>query len=118
MKTYRKAFFRVWGKIKVDPDYLADKVLADVEAALRSAFSFEARQFGQPVMLSEVYGTIQAVPGVIAADINKLFRVGKLPKLNHRLLADLPVDDGAGNLEAAELLTLHPAPLDQLSEMT
>ncbi len=116
--TYRPAFFKLKVKIKVDPDHLAEKVLAAIEEAMRAAFSFYARAFGQPIMLSEVYAVIQAVAGVIAADIDKLYRTGTFSKLNHRLLADRPIDDGAGGLSASELLTLHAAPLDQLSEMT
>ena len=118
MKTFRAAFFRLKAKIKVDPDHLVEKVFGDVETTLRAAFSFETRAFGQPVVLSEIYAAIQSTPGVVAADIDKLYRVGMWPILNHRLLADQPVDTGGGELDAAELLTLDPEPLDQLSEMT
>jgi len=67
------------GLIAVNADILAPdadqpSVLVAVEGALRSAFSFEARSFGQDVALSEVMATIQAVPGVTAVDIGQFFR--------------------------------------------
>jgi predicted phage baseplate assembly protein len=72
--SYRQALFRIAGSIKVDPDYQPDKVLAAVEQALRGHFSFEARSFGQPVMLSEVIAVIHTAPGVVAVDLDKFER--------------------------------------------
>ena len=91
--------------------------MAAVEQALRDKFSFAARGFGQPVMLSEVISVIQAVPGVIAVDVDKLYRSGANASLQQRLLAELPVLSANGQLPAAELLTLDAAPLDQLGVM-
>ncbi len=59
----RKRLFKVAGKIKVDPDYEAEKVLAAANDTLRDTFSFGKRQFGQPVNLSEVIALVQAVGG-------------------------------------------------------
>ena len=115
--SYRPAFFCFAGKVKVHADYQADKVLAEVEAALRRDFSFTARSFGQPVMSSEVVATMQAVPGVVAVDVDKLYRSGKPAMLQQRLLAESPVTLPNGQLAAAELLTLDSAPLDQLGVM-
>ena len=115
--TYRPAYFRFAGSVKVDGDYETDKVLAAVETALRHAFAFAARGFGQPVMLSEVIATIQAVPGVIAVDVDKFYRSGSAATLQQRLLAEQPITLPNGQLAAAELLTLDPAPLDQLGVM-
>jgi hypothetical protein len=85
--SYRQALFRIAGSIKVDPDYQPDKVLAAVEQALRSHFSFEARSFGQPVMLSEVIAVMHTAPGVVAVDLDKFERTDapaltKLKQLN------------------------------------
>lgn len=118
VKTFRPAYFRFAGNVKVDGDFESDKVLAAVEQALRANFAFAARSFGQPVNLSEVVAAIQAVPGVIAVDVDKLYRSGSAPSLQQRLLAELPVLSPNGQLPAAELLTLDGAPLDQLGVMT
>ena len=82
MKSYTPAFFRVAADLSVDPAYEAGQVLqaVEVEAAVRSAFSYDARQFGQPVAESEVVATVQAVAGVVAVDLNELHRVDTPPE--------------------------------------
>jgi predicted phage baseplate assembly protein len=116
VKSYRPAHFRFAGKVKVNPDYETDVVLAAVERALREEFSFDVRAFGQPVFLSEVIASVQAVPGVVALDANRLYRTGET--LETRLLAALPETLTDGSVVAAELLTLDPAPLDELGIMS
>jgi len=118
VKSYRPAYFRFEGKIKVNPDYETDAVLAAVESALRAQFSFSVRAFGQPVFLSEVIAAVQAVPGVVAVDISKLYRADAAATLETRLLAALPETLSNGDVAAAELLTLDPAPLDGLGVMS
>jgi hypothetical protein len=61
--------------------------------------------------------TIQNVEGVIAVDVDKLYRTGTPSKLEQRLLAELPVMSASGDVPAAELLTLDSAPLDNLGVM-
>ena len=139
VQTYRQDYFRMAARVKVDPDYVQDLVLAAVEKALRDAFSFDARAFGQPVTQSEVIATMQAVPGVVAVDLYKLYRpfhfiffdlernrtlnsIHFFPPGMHRLLNDVlvaavPQPGGRGGILAAELLTLDPAPLDDLGVM-
>lgn len=116
LKTYRPATFRLAAKVKRHPDHGKEKIFAAVEQALREAFSFEAREFGQPVQLSEVVAVMQRVDGVLAVDIDALYR-GAKPGRKERLDADLPYVDNKGNTLAAELLTLASAPLDTLQEM-
>jgi hypothetical protein len=110
--SYRKALFKVAGKIKIDPDYETEKVQAAALSALREEFSFGNRKFGQPVVLSEVIALIQAVAGVIAVDLDSLYRTGTTVKLNPRLEADLPNGGDPASSGAAELLTLDPAPFE------
>jgi predicted phage baseplate assembly protein len=108
LETYRPALFRIDATVTYDPSYVPDRVKPAIEAALRAAFDFDARSFGQPVALSEVISVIQRVEGVVAVDVNELFRTDADPKKHPepRLSAALP--DGA---LAAELLTLDPAPI-------
>lgn len=139
VQTYRQAYFRMAARVKVDPDYSQDLVLTAVENALRDAFSFDARAFGQPVTQSEVIAVMQAVPGVVAVDLYKLYRPrrlifydlertvvqnlihffppGSYSQLNTILVAAVPQPGADGSIVAAELLTLDPAPLDDLGVM-
>ena len=110
--SYAEALFRVAAQIKIDPDYETDKVLAAAGEALRNAFSFAARNFGQPVGLSEVMALLQAVAGVVAVNIIALHRTGAPAIVNVRLEANLPSGGDPNSLGAAELLTLDPAPID------
>ena len=112
IKSYRPVTFKLVADVKVDPDYIEAKVLAAVEAALRSGFSFETRAFGQPVTLSEVFSAIQNVAGVVAVDINKLYRSDESEALNALLSAAAPLAGDDASVPAAELLTLDAAPLE------
>jgi hypothetical protein len=116
VESYHEATFRFGASVKVDPDYLEDAVLKDVEEALRDTFSFDKRSFGQSVVLSEVIATVQAVPGVIAVDVDALYR-DPLEPLEPRLLASLPEVTTSGDVTPAELLILDPDPLDKLEVM-
>jgi len=112
VRSYRNVLFRFAGKVKVYEDDRWEKVLAHIEQAVRAEFSFEARAFGQPVMLSEIIAVMQAVPGVLAVDVGALYRTREAAVANDRLLADVPEMGADGEVAAAELLTLDPAPLE------
>jgi hypothetical protein len=112
MKTYRPVTFKLIADVKVDPDYIQEKVFAAVEAALRTGFSFAARAFGQPVTLSEVVSAIQNVAGVVAVDVNKLYRSDEREALNALIPAAAPRAGDDTSVAAAELLTLDAAPLE------
>lgn len=114
------AAFRLSAQVGVAPDYESATVLAVVTDALRGAFSFDARAFGQPVALSEVIAVAQgASPGVVAVNVKTLYR-GKNATLHNRLEAALPAADGANPaaLVGAELLTLDPTVPPDLEAMT
>ena len=114
VQSYRRAFFRVGATVTVEPGWETGTVLAGVEAALRGAFGFDARAFGQPVALSAVIGTIQGAPGVRAVEVRTFGRTddpgeGVAASI---LAAAAPVPGSEGAPLAAELLTLDPRPLD------
>ena len=112
IESYRPALFRIGASVKVHGDFERDKVLGKVQTALRERFGFEARSFGQPVVLSEVVAVMQAVAGVVAVDLDRLQRVGAAGgQLQARLTAEVP-RGGAFHEAAAELLTLDPGPLE------
>ncbi len=111
LESYRPVRFRTAGKVQVDPTYQPQAVLTAVEAALRRQFAFEARAFGQPVMLSEILAVMHAVPGVVGVDLDYLYRTDTRVALHDRLLAALPTMQPDGAVAAAELLTLDATPL-------
>jgi hypothetical protein len=82
---------------------------------LLTAFAFAARSFAQPVTAAEVIAVIQAVPGVIAVDLNTLTPdTGTAPAQQPPTL--LSTDPGGVGL-GAELLTINPSGI-KLKEMT
>jgi predicted phage baseplate assembly protein len=109
-QSYTSRTFQLDASVKIDPDYLDEDVLAAVDTALRAAFAFEARGFGQPVHASEVIALIQAVTGVIAVDLNLLFVTGEQELPNPRLPAPIP-RPGTAAVDPAVLLTLDPRPI-------
>lgn len=108
--SYQPRLFRLKAKVRVHPDHLPEKVLPEIERALRARFSFDARAFGQPVALSEVIGCMQRVNGVVAIDVDELYRTGEAAALHPRLPADAP-RAGSSKAAPAELLTLDPGAL-------
>jgi len=107
--------FTVAGAVKVDPAYDSTAVLAAAGAALQSAFSFRARDFGQDVAVSQVIGAIHSVPGVLAVQLSSLARTGDAPGLptSGLLTASLPTTGGPlASLTPAELLTIDPSAPD------
>jgi hypothetical protein len=109
--SYRRAFFRVRAKVKVNVDFVRANVLRAVEDALRARFAFAARAFGQPVVASEVVAVMQSVPGVVAVDMDALHRTDAQPVPRAIVSASGSSIAGDGSVLAAELLTLAPDPL-------
>jgi predicted phage baseplate assembly protein len=59
-------------RVRVLPDYLWTSVGPAVRAALVDTFSYDRRDFGQPVYPAEIVATIQHVPGVAYVDLDAL----------------------------------------------
>jgi predicted phage baseplate assembly protein len=111
LQSYEPLFFRVGGTVTVDPDFLLSDVQTGVEIALRTTFVFAARDFGQPVHLSEVIATIQNVRGVLDVDLTQFYRSDLPVELATHISAAVP-RPGKDELFAAQLLTLDSRPLD------
>jgi hypothetical protein len=109
--------FRLALKVAVDPAYETDAVLASVESALRAAYSFDARDFVEPVHLSEIDATAHGVAGVLAGDVDRLY-TGFPPGLADRLLAQQAAVSPSGEAIPAGVLALGDAPFDWLEAMT
>jgi predicted phage baseplate assembly protein len=110
LESYRSAMFRLRASIKVDPDADPEIVVAGAREALRAAFSFDARGFGQMVSVDEVDLVLHRVPGLVAANVIELYRPdqGATPRLEARVFARLPETSLTALPLAAELLILDP----------
>ena len=73
VSPYDPRFFNLKAKVLIDPIYRKDQVLSNVEAALKSAFSFSRRRFGQSASASEALALMQRVDGVIAVDLDEFY---------------------------------------------
>jgi hypothetical protein len=110
LKSYQPKFFRLSAQVKIDPDFLADKVLADVEQKLQDRFSFQSRDFGQPVHQSEIIALIQSAGGVVSVNVTAFHRSDESPTVHLHLVATVPAPGGT-DLSPAEILMLDPQPL-------
>ncbi len=59
-------------RVRLLPDYQWEPVEPQVRAALLEAFSFDHRELGQDVLLSEAISVTQGVPGVAYVDVDIL----------------------------------------------
>jgi hypothetical protein len=115
IKNFRKVLFQAHGTVSIDADHVPATVMAAVHDALRCAYAFEVRQFGQPVALSEVIAVIQSVAGILAVDIDNFYRNDETePSSQARLIAKQPAMGGDGLVQSAELLLLDGSSLNQL----
>ncbi|MEP0546765.1 MAG: putative baseplate assembly protein [Rhodothermales bacterium] len=103
--TYESLRFGVEAALILDERFVADDVLAAAAEAVRAAFAFERRAFGQGVTAGDVLAVLQRVDGVVAADLDRLG--GANPVDEPRLLA-LPARVEGGVLRPAQLLTVDP----------
>ena len=115
--SFEPLSFNLLAKLLVTPGYLADKVTALVIAAVRSAFSFERRSFGQAVTRSELLAVMQRVDGVEAVDLDMFHFSSKAASLEKRLPARVAQwNETHSVIRAAELLLVNPREI-QLTEM-
>jgi predicted phage baseplate assembly protein len=110
LKSFQPRFFRLAAQVKIDPEFLPDKVVAQIEQKLRDSFSFEARDFGQPVHQSEIIALIQSVSGVVSVNVTGFYRSDESPTVHLHLVAKVPAPGGT-DLSPAEILMLDPQPL-------
>lgn len=59
-------------RVRLLPDYVWETVAFRIRATLLDKFSFENRDLGQDVFLSEVISVMQSVPGVAYVDVDAL----------------------------------------------
>jgi hypothetical protein len=116
--------FSLKARIQVDDHYLAADVLSQIEIELKRNFSFENREFGQFVTAAEVLSVIQSADGVVAVDLEQLYRDDEQTKTARSTDSNSAVDknnasiilqasrasiDINGTTVSAELLLLNPS---------
>lgn len=115
VQGYTRIHFLVAARLLVDARLEFEAVAGNVRATLLAAFDFAHRSFGQAVTLAEVVAVAQAIPGVVAVDVNALHRDLAAPTLETVLVAETG-RRMAGVYLPAELLVAKPAGIS-LSEM-
>jgi hypothetical protein len=107
--------FVLAGTVTADGDRMAEDVKVALDTALEEAFSYDQRDFGQGVALSEVMEVIHSVPGVHHAALTVFDRSGGT-HVKQRLMPDVP--RSGGGLDAApvaEVLVIDPFSLTNLT---
>jgi uncharacterized phage protein gp47/JayE len=112
-----KLLLAISANVRLHPDYIWEAVEPQIRTALLDTFSFERRELGQDVYLSEAIATIQRVPGVLYADVD-LFDVvtlGQLPGRQEHITVNLagPVES-QGPIMPAQIAVLSPDVQDLL----
>jgi hypothetical protein len=112
--------FAINARLRSDPARDAAAVRAAAQSALEAGFGFAARDFAAPVTGAQVLAVLQAVPGVVAADLRALgpveARSGGSAGHSALLRAEPARSDRAGVLQPAELLLVSPAHIALTSE--
>ncbi len=112
------ALFRVALTVGVDPAYEKAAVLDAVDGALHAAFDPAAGELATPVAASAVIAAAAGVAGVVAVDLDRLYRLGSGPLLSPRLFATVASVAADGTPTGTELLGLAEEPFDWLEAMT
>ncbi|MEU5196283.1 hypothetical protein AB0G86_19860 [Streptomyces scabiei] len=106
LDSYLELPFTLAVAILPAPDREPDTVSRAVEHALAQLYSFERRDFAQPVTAAEAIATTQRVPGVVAANLTGLHLTGGSVAVASLLPARGARLDAAGTAVPAELLVL------------
>ncbi len=110
--SFKRHIFSLSASVLFDPRYVREDVEVQVSNALLDAFSFEKREFGQPVTAAEVVTVMQTVQGVVAVDLDTLTLDGappaaeQPPALLQLQAKTARLEDGV--FQPAELLLLNP----------
>jgi len=75
LDSFDPRYFNLVAKVRLDPRYLEETVIAQINTLLIAAFAFAQRGFGQGVSAAEVVTYIQQVDGVISVDLNNFYAV-------------------------------------------
>jgi hypothetical protein len=125
VETFERVLLVISAKVNVLPEYLWEKVKDQMRALLLDKLSFENRELGQSVMLSEVLSLMQSVPGVNYVDFEILDSVSEAtladPNFGAKLALKPRVNASLARMNAdrtdilpAQLIFLSPDAVDTL----
>jgi len=121
VSDYEPIAFNLQAKVRTDPRYVADEVITEVREALKETFAFEQRALGQPVTAAEVIQVMSKVSGVVAVDLDQLYRADD-PKGSRQVMPGAILsavsaewDAGTHKIRPAQLLMLNGAGVVLLS---
>ena len=107
--SYQPLRFNLEAKLLLDPRYEVKTVIAKVRSALLQTFSFDQRAFGQTVTAAEAIATLQPIEGMIAVDLDALYRLGSSKTLEQILPADRARwNEAIAQIDPAQLLLINP----------
>ncbi|MBV6625833.1 MAG: putative baseplate assembly protein [Rivularia sp. (in: Bacteria)] len=107
--SYELQLFNVEAKLQFNPRYQEELLIEQVSASLKAKFTFSNRKFGQDVTAAEVIATIQQIEGVVAVDLDALYKLGSSKNLQQSLRADLARWDEENDIaKPAQLLLINP----------
>ena len=107
--SYQPLRFNLEAKLLIDPRYEVKTVIAKVRSALLQTFSFDPRAFGQTVTAAEAIATLQPIEGMIAVDLDALYRLSSSKTLEQILPADRARwNEAIAQIDPAQLLLINP----------
>ncbi len=107
--SYELQLFNAEAKLKFNSRYQEELLIKNVTASLKAKFNFNNRSFGQDVTAAEVIATIQQIEGVVAVDLDALYKLGSSKDLQQSLTADLASWDEENDIaKPAQLLLINP----------
>jgi ligand-binding sensor domain-containing protein len=111
--SYEPLLFNLAARILVDPRYQEELVIPAVHTALLETFAFEKRAFGQSVTDSEAIAAMQAIAGVVAVDLDALYRFG-FSRASNSVLTATPAywNQAENTIYPAQLLLINPIGID------
>lgn len=112
--SFQPLLFFVEAAVKIDDAHDRARVEKRIESALAEAFGFARRTFAEPVSASDVVQVIHGIEGLVAVDLDALYRTtpGAEPPAASLLNAVLPArparyDQAEDRILPAELLLIH-----------
>jgi predicted phage baseplate assembly protein len=112
--SFEPIYFNVEATLLIDAHYWdsRDLILSDAAQVLLSTFSFDSRDFVQPIAASEVIVALHSVtPGIVAVENLKLYRVDMNAAFNNILVVKGTRSE-RGILLPAQMLLINPIPTE------
>jgi predicted phage baseplate assembly protein len=105
---YVEGRFKLDAIVRFDRRHVRERVESQIIGRLRAAFSFKQREFGQGVAATDVIEVMQSTEGVVAVDLNQLYRSSNNPTDTPKFAPFLEAYPAhyQGSLVAAELLQI------------